>query len=231
MQLKNSQQNRVLQFKGGNLTVTTLELMSDDCGQIEQELRQQTQRSPAFFQQTPVVLACERLNVPSLALELVVDLCRRYGLQPIAVRCSQEAIRKSALALGLGWFPPQNERHLQEVSRKQRELMPEPSKVVRNTVRSGQQVYARGADLVIIGSVNEGAEVIADGNILVWGSLRGRAIAGARGNQQAQVICQQLRAELVSIAGVFQVFEGFRFPREKNQPIVIRLQDERLLIS
>lgn len=231
MHLHQNQQQAAFQFKGGNLTVTTLELATADSKAIESELQQQCRRAPAFFQQTPVVLAFDRLPDTNVSLEMIVDVCKRQGLIPIAVRCSQEAIKRSAWALGLGWFPPQTERRLQEAERSRQCEARTPTRIHRGTVRSGQQIYAECSDLVIIGAVNEGAEVIADGNIQIWGPLRGRAIAGAQGDQEAVVLCQQIRAELISVAGTFQTFEAYDWPDDTVQPVEIRLKDNTLIIG
>ncbi|SEG52162.1 septum site-determining protein MinC [Oceanospirillum linum] len=225
-----SEQQSALQFKGGNLTITTLELLTPDCAQIEQELSRQTQKAPAFFCQTPVLLSFEQLEEVSVALEMVVDVCKRNGLIPIAVRCSQDMIKKSAWALGLGWFPPLTEHRLKEVKKKPSCPQRLPTRFVKGAVRSGQQVYASCADLVVIGSVNEGAEVIADGNVQVWGALRGRAIAGAQGDVEARVLCQQFSAELVSVAGVFQVFDTCEFPATRDLPVEVRLENDSLVL-
>lgn len=91
---------------------------------------------------------------------------------------------------------------------------PLPAKVITTPVRSGQQVYAKGTDLVVLTQVGEGAEVIADGNIHIYGTLRGRAIAGASGNEHARIFCQSLKAELISIAGTYQVSDDL--PAEQN---------------
>lgn len=231
VQLNQQDHLPAFQFKGGNLTVTTLELMTADCRLIEDELSQQTRRAPAFFKQTSVVLSFDRLEQESVALEMIVDVCRRQGLIPIAVRCSQDAIKKSAWALGLGWFPPLNERRLKEVEKTKNCQTRLPAKIVRGTIRSGQQVYAGCSDLVVIGSVNQGAEVIADGNVYVWGVLRGRAIAGAQGDLEARVVCQQLKAELVSIAGVFRIFDAEDLPAPTDTPVELALQNELLIIQ
>lgn len=226
-----SEQQAAFQFKGGALTVTTLELFTADVFLIEEELQQQTRRAPAFFSQTPVVLAFDKLSTDNtVALDLIVAACKQAGLVPIAVRCAQDTIKLSAQALGLGWFPPQGERRLRDVAEQQVVAARKPARIVRNTVRSGQQVYAEGTDLVILGSVNEGAEVIADGNVHIWGALRGRAIAGAQGDQVTRIFCQQFKAELVSIGGIFQTFEAYDWPSAQETAIEIYLEDERLVV-
>ncbi len=235
MALNLSEQQAAFQFKGGALTVTTLELFTSDVLLIADELNQQTRRAPAFFSQTPVVLAFDKLEQDeTVALDLIVATCKQAGLIPIAVRCSQDAIKQSARALGLGWFPPQSEKRLREINEQAEQQViaaRKPTMVIRNTVRSGQQLYAKETDLVVMGAVNEGAEVIADGNVYVWGALRGRGIAGAQGDQSTRIFCQQFKAELVSIGGIFQTFESYDWPEVAERPIEIYLEDERLIVG
>ncbi|MBB5186391.1 septum site-determining protein MinC [Zhongshania antarctica] len=90
------------------------------------------------------------------------------------------------------------------------EINRNPSKIITTPIRSGQQVYAPGGDLIIMAAVSAGAEVLADGNIHVYGALRGRALAGVKGDLSARIFCQSLEAELVSIAGTFKVDEDLR---------------------
>jgi len=102
-------------------------------------------------------------------------------------------------------------------------------KIHRGQIRSGQQVYAKDQNLVVIGSVSAGAEVIADGNIHVYGSLRGRAIAGATGHHHAQIYCQNLEAELVSINGNYWLSESME--QHWGSPVYIHLTDSELTSS
>ena len=95
--------------------------------------------------------------------------------------------------------------------------------IVDRPVRSGQRVYARGGDLVVIGSVSPGAEVIADGNIHIYGDLRGRAIAGARGRRDASIFTLDLRAELVAVCGVYRTFDEAPSPEHVGRPVRIEL--------
>lgn len=101
-----------------------------------------------------------------------------------------------------------------------------PTLLIDQPVRSGQKIYARGCDAVILGSVNPGAEIIADGNIHVYGTLRGRALAGASGNQHARIIATSFAPELVAIAGYYLTFEN-GFPAEcENNPVKIHLENQ-----
>ena len=103
--------------------------------------------------------------------------------------------------------------------------------IVDKPLRSGQQVYARGADLVVLAVVSFGAEVIADGNIHVYAPLRGRAIAGARGNTEARIFTTCMEPQLVSIAGIYRTTEVAIPPEVLGKPAQVRLDGEKLLIE
>ena len=106
-----------------------------------------------------------------------------------------------------------------------------PTMVVRGPLRSGQRVYARQSDLIVMGVVSRGAEVIADGNIHVYGPLRGKAMAGARGDTAARIFTTGLDAELVAIAGIYRVIDS-KLPAELHQrPAVIQLQKDALHLT
>ncbi|MFC3149558.1 septum site-determining protein MinC [Litoribrevibacter euphylliae] len=107
---------------------------------------------------------------------------------------------------------------------------PTKTKIVSTPVRSGQQIYAKDSDLIVLAQVGQGAEVIADGNIHIYGTLRGRAIAGANGNKDARIFCQSLHAELISIAGVYQVSDDL--PNDRiGQSSQIELKENHLHID
>jgi septum site-determining protein MinC len=108
---------------------------------------------------------------------------------------------------------------------------PRPALVVERPVRSGQQVYARGGDLVVIGDVSPGAEVIADGNVHVYGTLGGRAIAGARGRRDAGIFTLDLRAELVAVCGIYRTFEDGPPAAQAGKPVRISLEADADTLS
>lgn len=107
---------------------------------------------------------------------------------------------------------------------------PEPTLVIDRPLRSGQRIYAKG-DLVVLGMVSNGAEVIAEGNIHIYAPLRGRALAGVHGNHDARIFCTSLEAELISIAGIYRTAEVPLADEVKGKPAQIRLDEERLLIE
>lgn len=107
----------------------------------------------------------------------------------------------------------------------------QPTKIVHRQLRSGQRIYAQNSDLVVIGVVGHGAEIIADGHIHVYGPLRGRAMAGANGNTQARIFTTELDPELIAIAGVYKVIEEALSPEQRHQAAIISLDGESLKIE
>lgn len=110
------------------------------------------------------------------------------------------------------------------------ETVPARSKVVTRPIRSGQQVYAAGGDLVVVAPVSPGAELLADGSIHVYGALRGRALAGIKGNSEARIFCRRLEAELISIAGQYRVADDLAAD-QRGVPVQVFLNDRRLVIE
>ncbi|MES2663544.1 MAG: septum site-determining protein MinC [Pseudomonadota bacterium] len=219
----NQQAGECLQLKGGTFTLTTLELFSYDREQINLDLMRIVKQAPNFFQQTPVVVGLDRLREANEEIDFIqlAELCQEYGLFPIAVRGGTEEHHMSALVAGLPMIPSTKPKIRGQASASQQattiaekeisDLNPATAtKIIFKTVRSGQQIYARGGDLIILGSVSTGAEVLADGNIHIYGNLRGRALAGVKGRQDARIFCQTLEAELVSIAGHYKISDDLQ---------------------
>jgi septum site-determining protein MinC len=229
-------------FKGGMLPMTVMELTSADPERIREQLAGKLSQAPSFFQHTPVVLSVERLDEPHLALERICAVCRTHKLLPVAVRGGTDPVRQSAWALGLGWFPPleaSRPRPLESVPSEAEvsdehaigEALPGGTgRIFRGTVRSGQQISAPEGDLVVVGAVNAGAEVLAGGSVHVYGPLRGRALAGIHGNPLAGIFCRELRAELLSVAGNYKRLDDID-PRLLNSAVQVRLADDQLCIT
>lgn len=128
--------------------------------------------------------------------------------------------------------PPRTERSTRDTSREptQTVVTKSPGMLITRPVRSGQKIYAAGTDLIVVAPVSSGAELMADGSIHVYGSLRGRALAGAAGNAQVRVFCQNLQAELVSVAGRYILSEDY--PTELiNKPVQAWLDGDRLRLA
>ncbi|TDQ36895.1 septum site-determining protein MinC [Thiopseudomonas denitrificans] len=209
------QQAPAFQLKGSMLTLTTLELLSNDLAALDSQLAEKAAQAPDFFRDAPLILALDKRqpgDLPDLA-ELLT-LCRNHGLRPLAIRSEQEEELAAAAAIDLPVLPLSlaRDRNLpaqpQPAAPKEPELL--PARIINSPVRSGQQIYAKNADLIVTASVSAGAELLADGHIHVYGAMRGRALAGINGNTQARIFCQQLGAELVSIAGQYKIAEDLR---------------------
>jgi septum site-determining protein MinC len=209
---------------------------------FEAELGEQVRRSPRFFLNAPVVLDLRGAEEFTRESEFVEarDRLRRHTLTLIGIQNSQPAQAEAAASAGLASFAPNSTQ-----PRGARPAEPAPtataapprpapsgakSRLVTQPVRSGTQIYARGADLVVAAPVSAGAEIMADGNIHVYGVLRGRALAGASGDAEARIFCSRLEAELVSIAGRYLVSDQLP-PEQRGFPVQIALVDDRLTIE
>ena len=178
-------------------------------------------------------------------LPAVLAVFRRHRLPVAALRHSDEAWAATAAANGLPFTPPGKERPVPletadagtvaeitgEIASETAKQAGHPTVLVADPVRTGQQVYAENADLIVTGTVSEGAELIADGNIHIYASMRGRALAGAKGRRDARIFIHSMQAELVSIAGIYRNFEQQLPEHLYRKPVQIHLQDDRLVIA
>jgi septum site-determining protein MinC len=210
------------------------------------ELAEQVQRSPRFFLNAPVVLDLKGTPEFTNETEFIEarEMLRRHTLSLIGVQNAQPAQLDAAATVGLASFAPNagqpNRARASEVgaSTTANATISGPTPAVATTrsllvtqpVRSGTQIYARGGDLVVTAPVSAGAEIMADGNIHVYGALRGRALAGASGDAEARIFCSRLEAELVSIAGHYLVSDQLP-PDQRGFPVQIALVDDRLTIT
>ncbi len=182
-------------------------------------------KAPALFKQAPCVLDVSAFNeaIKVETLSQLLDVCRKHALIPFALTGEKTIHSESASAANLAWLD------LKAGQPKKEKLAPvEDTMVITTPVRSGQQIYAKNANLLIMNQVSAGAEVVADGNIHVFGALRGRAIAGACGQLNAEVVCQQMLAELIAIAGTYVVQEDFP---AGSGPARCRLDQDSLVID
>jgi septum site-determining protein MinC len=204
------------------------------------ELAQQVERSPRFFQHAPVVLDLKGADGFADSAEFIDagELLREHTLALIGVQNAEPAQLAAAVEAGLASFAPSATRPGRLAARPAAVAAAAPAeppprasaRLVTTPVRSGTQIYARGTDLVVTASVSPGAELVADGNIHVYGPLRGRALAGASGDTGARIFCSRLEAELVSIAGRYLVSE--QLPADqRGSAVQIALVDDRLTVT
>lgn len=239
-------------IKSADLSLLALVLKTTNIQAISQALVAQLAESPGFFDQDPVIIDVSFLNSEendaTIDLQVLLPLLREQGLLPLAIKGAQEALLAQAKDLGLvDASDARIRRSVPLAEPVQATPAPEPvaaamappvalgPMVVDKPLRSGQQVYAKGRDLIVLAMVNAGAEVIADGNIHIYATLRGKAIAGARGNVQARIFAQAMEPELISIAGIYRTSENALSKDVLGQAAQVCLQSgpegDKLLIS
>lgn len=193
----------------------------------------------------PLILDMQDFRPSEADLPAVLAVFRRHRLPVAALRHSDEAWAATAADNGLPFTPPGKERPVPletadagtvaeitgEITSETAKQAGHPTVLVAEPVRTGQQVYAENADLIVTGTVSEGAELIADGNIHIYASMRGRALAGAKGRRDARIFIHSMQAELVSIAGIYRNFEQQLPEHLYRKPVQIHLQDDRLVIA
>ena len=245
------------ELKIGQVGIANLRVRVLDADRLAGEMRERVVRAPKLFGRAAVVLDFGGLSkTPSLEdARALVDGLREAGVLPVALAYGTKEIEALSQQLGLpllAKFRAQYERAdgdaapaapapAPETARsKASEAAPaaarpaasnaSPGLVQRTPVRSGQQVYADNRDLTVLSAVGAGAEVIADGSIHIYGALRGRALAGAQGNEDARIFCREFHAELVAVAGHYKVLEDI--PKElRGKAVQVWLENGQIKLA
>lgn len=232
----------LLDIKFAKIKAVTFSLRPAPLQESLEALKKRLGPTPGVYSAEPAVLDFSAWNEAELAehgigLGAFADLLKAAGVHLVEVRGHSAALETQAEELGLRYESGGTGTDIETVEppvempvdkRVDKPTVPEfdnarRTMVIDQSVRSGQKVYAQGADLVIMGQVSAGAEVIADGNVHVYGVLRGRALAGAAGDTQARIVSTCFEAELVAVAGYYLTFEG-GFPEEnRSKPTLIHL--------
>ncbi|MDO4878376.1 MAG: septum site-determining protein MinC [Neisseria sp.] len=182
----------------------------------------------------PLVLDLQAFDPRGIDAGALAALFRSRGLPLAAIRHHDAAWAKTAAENGLAFSeaPPPGAGVREEKAGEERPpALAAATVFVSTPVRTGQQVYAENADLIVTGAVSQGAELIADGNIHIYAPMRGRALAGAQGRRDARIFIHSMQAELVSVAGIYRNFEQDLPKHLHRQAVQIHLQDDRLVIS
>ena len=219
------------EIKSANLPLVSLLLKSADLRGLAGELQARYGELPEFSDHDPLVIDLAPLpGDAEVDFSALVKLLRNHRVIPVAVRggsaAQQAAAREAGLALAEEAQPlrptpvPVREQPVEAPAA----VAPLGALLIDKPLRSGQQVYARGRDLVVMAMVNPGAEVIADGSIHVYAPLRGKAIAGARGNTEARILTLCLEPELISIAGVYRTSDAALPAEVLGKPTQVRLE-------
>ncbi len=238
-----SSHKAALEFKSTSLTVPVLLLAGNDLLGIEQQLQEKVAQAPEFFRNSPLLIDLQKLTAHNLAIsvEEIVGVLHKLGFMPIGIRGGNEQQNAEALAMHM----PVHSLHGQNAPLADKQAvkkLPTPelekpvaaaqsieNKLITQPVRSGQRVYAKG-DLIVTATVSAGAEIMAEGNIHIYGSLRGRALAGVLGNTESRIFCSDLQAELISIAGIYQLRDDLS-NHAPHKPVQISLDNQTLIIK
>lgn len=238
------------ELKSAALSLIAVLLKTTDLAALERELQARVAHAPGQFEHEPVVIDLGPVSEAAepLDFDALLALLRRFELLPIAAKRGSAAQMAAARSAGLSEAPdtaPSSgdgkaarrpaepaEVVLTEVIREVPVPVPAATTlVVDKPLRSGQQVYARGGDLVVLAAVNFGAEVIADGHVHVYGPLRGRAIAGARGNTEARIFSTCMQPQLVCIAGTYRTTETALPETVLGKAAQVRLEGDKLVVE
>ncbi len=247
-----------MNLKGEMSMLNVLHLEHTDVDAIAAELQKKRNEMPQFFMQSPVVVDCSLLgdSVSEFDFSKLKDALLEIGFIPVGVR--NIPANMNASLLNAGWAvmresrkpiseeQPQQTATEQELSSKPEEdealeqsqqapQIPQAPATIKSLtidrpVRSGQQIYAADSDMTVLAQTSAGSEIMADGSIHVYGALRGRVLAGAMGNESARIFCQSLQAELIAIAGRYQLLDESD-TELKGKPAMIRLVGEKLIIE
>lgn len=245
------------ELKIGQVGVANLRVRTLDVAQLGAEMRERVERAPKLFDRAAVIVDFGGLaRTPDVATaRSLLEALRAAGVLPVALAYGTREIEALSVELGLPLLAKFRAQYEGEVDASrvsaQRPAVveaapqapaPAPAKSAAVTaaptvslmhtqpVRSGQQVYAQARDLVVAASVGAGAEVIADGSVHVYGPLRGRALAGAQGDEKARIFCREFHAELVAIAGRYKVIE--EVPSElRGKPVQVWLHENSLHLA
>lgn len=226
---------QTFKLKGRLYTLPVVHILNDDWTLFAEQLAELVQRAPRLFDNTPVVLDCSALTSVEFDFSRCCHHLRQFGMHPIAVQGGSAAVVAQALQQGVPQLHASahqdkalfEHKHVSEPVQDPQETITK-TRVHTAPIRSGQRIVSKDGDLVITSAVSHGSELLAEGHIHVYGTLRGRALAGMTGDRHARIFCQALDAELVAIAGIYCLSDNMA---SMSGPCQIFLQDERICIE
>jgi septum site-determining protein MinC len=224
---ENITKTQAFKLKGRLYTFTVLQVLNIDQELFKQQFAETVIKAPKLFERTPVVFDLSSVNHLEFDLQILCQIAREYGMIPVAIQGGnpmQDTVAQCQGLAVLNASTSQDKPIVEHVTGAN----PPKSKLITTPVRSGQQIVAKGCDLIVNAAVSHGAELLSDSNIHVYGALRGRALAGMSGDLEARIYCQSLDAELVSIAGFYRLSDSIE---PVNGPCQIYLVNEHIVIE
>jgi septum site-determining protein MinC len=228
----------ILDLRSATLTLIAMVLRTTDLDALAAELDERASVTPGLFDDEPVAIDLSRVRDEESPVDFpgLLALLRRHRMLPLAARGGSPEQMAAAREAGLAEVPESARPSLEPAPFQparivEVQLPPQPPLIVDRPLRSGQQVYARERDLIVLALVSHGAEVIADGHIHVYAPLRGRALAGAGGNTEARIFTTSMEAQLLSIAGFYRTIEEPLPADVAGKPAMVRLAGDNLLVE
>jgi septum site-determining protein MinC len=235
-----SASSHVFEIKSGAVHLPVLKLLGNDMDALAAQLKDKIRQAPDFFRHAPMAVDLHEMADADIDFPVLMEAMRGCGLVPVGVCGASERHIAPAREVELPLLtlvrheaaPRSSEaRPTAEASAPATPAAEEKtSKIVDIPVRSGQRIYAAGCDLVVLAPVSAGAEIMADGNIHVYGALRGRALAGVQGNLASRIFCHDLQAELIAVGGHYKISENIE-DAVRGKPVQIYLKDNALIIE
>lgn len=210
-------QKKPIELKGSNFTLLVLYLNNHNIDIINKSLRKKIKECPGFFKNAPVIV-----NIAGLCNKAdwkrIQDIITSHGFSVIGVSgCKNHILKKNIIDSGIPILSESKNNNINMVHnpcvtslvKTQKDIIKkiEKTHIIDIPVRSGQKIYAKDSDLIVTNNVSAGAELVADGNIHIYGSVRGRVLAGANGDITRKIFCTRLLAELVSISGEYWLLD------------------------
>lgn len=251
--MQNSLTRKPIEVKISTVVAVAVILHESSLSTLDTALKEMTGGTPDFFGDELAIIDVEHISDHAIDWSALVSLFKSSGLHAVAVRNARDEEHDAICALGLSIdvvskakpelpqeapiasaasavAPP---AVAEAVTPPAPQIIHEhiPAMIVDTPVRAGQRIYARGCDLIITAAVNNGAEVIADGSIHIYAPLRGRALAGARGNTNARIFATAMEAELVSIAGIYRTFDAGFPSLTPHQPVQVKLKGDSIEVT
>jgi septum site-determining protein MinC len=232
-----------VELKSGSITLPILKVHSADIADVDEQLQQKLGKAPEFFRNAPIIIDLGELTDEqrqNLDFAALLKTIQGLALAPVGMRGGSAEQQKLAQAEKIAVLADVRTESVPDAATEKKpapkRAIPPPrpitatTKVIDQPVRSGQRIYASGGDLIVLAQVSPGAEIMADGNIHVYGPLKGRALAGVQGNLEARIYCSDLQAQLIAIGGNYRTNEG-EDDSLKGKLVQVYLQDDAIVVE